>query len=95
KERDIVNTYRGAGATTAAAARRADELDVNQHVAFHRLVQRAVLREAGDGRFYLDEPSWHALRRMRHRMAIVMFVVVIALIVSGVISFRAGVTAVR
>ncbi|MEP6491948.1 MAG: hypothetical protein ABJF01_04690 [bacterium] len=95
KERDIVDTYRGAGATTVSSARRADELDVDQRLAFHRLVQRAVLREAGDGRFYLDEPSWQALRRLRHRMAIVMFVIVIAMVVSGVVAFRAGGSAVH
>jgi hypothetical protein len=87
KERDIVNTYRGAGATTVDSARRSDELDVSEHLAFHRLVQRAVLRESTDGRYYLDEPSWQALRRMRHRMLIVVLILIVVVIASGVVTF--------
>jgi hypothetical protein len=71
KERDIVNTYRGVGATNPERARSPDELDVPRRVPFDRLVQRAVLRDTGDGRYYLDEPSWEALRGIRRRMALV------------------------
>ena len=91
KERDIVNTYRGVGATSPDRARSPDELDVPRRVAFGRLVQRAVLRDTGDGRYYLDEPSWEALRGIRRRMALVIMIVVIGaavvLIASGVVSF--------
>ena len=86
KERDIVNTYRGAGATTVDSARRADELDVSEHLAFHRLVRRAVLREGPEGRYYLDEPSWQALRRMRHRVVIIVLVLLVVIIASGVVT---------
>jgi hypothetical protein len=86
KERDIVDTYRGAGATSLDSARRADELDVSEHLAFHRLVRRAVLRESTEGRYYLDEPSWNALRRMRHRMLIVVLVLLVVIIASGVVT---------
>jgi hypothetical protein len=86
KERDIVDTYRGAGATSLDSARRADELDVSEHLAFHRLVRRAVLREGTEGRYYLDEPSWNALRRMRHRMLIVVLVLLVVIIASGVVT---------
>ena len=82
KEKEIVNIFRGAGAMSAERARDPEQLGVHQHLAFHRLVQRAVLRNAGDGRFYLDEMSWNALRNTRRRVAILaMAVVVIALIV--------------
>ena len=51
QEREIVNTFRGAGAMSADRARDPEELGVTHHLAFKRLVQRAVLREAGDGKF--------------------------------------------
>src|SRR3954468_21687149 len=76
KEREIVDIYRGAGATSASQARDPDELGVDRRVAFHRLVSRAVLRDAGTERYYLDEPSWNALRATRRQMMWVMLAIV-------------------
>jgi hypothetical protein len=94
REREIVGTYRGAGATSPDRARRPEELDVGQNFAFKRLLQRAVLRDAGDGRYYLDEPSWKALGRMRHRIALVMAIfavgMLVILVASGVVTFGAA-----
>jgi hypothetical protein len=100
KEREIVNTYRAAGATSPSAARDPGELSVPRRVPFRRLVTRAVLRDAGNGRYYLDEASWNALRSIRHRMAIVMLLIVVLvvgfLIVNGGIAvFHAGQRAVQ
>jgi hypothetical protein len=78
QERDIVNGFRGVGATSPARARDPDELGVKYQTAFDRLTRAAVLRDAGDGRYYLDEPSWIALRDRRRRVAIVMLVVMAA-----------------
>jgi hypothetical protein len=80
KEREIVNTFRGVGATSVARARDPEELGVKQHLAFERLVQRAVLRDAGDGKYYLDELSWNALRGLRRRLMLVMLVLVVAVV---------------
>ena len=92
RERDIVGTYRGAGATSPDRARRPEELDVGHRLAFDRLVQRAVLRDAGDGRYYLDEPSWVALGRIRRRFALVIAIVLVAVLVTlvagGAVTFR-------
>ena len=77
---------------SADRARDPEELGVNHHLAFERLVQRAVLRDAGDGRFYVDELSWNALRRMRLRLAfgVIVFTiaVLIALFASGALVSR-------
>jgi hypothetical protein len=81
KEREIVDTFRGVGATSADRARDPDELSVTQHFAFKRLVDRAVLRTTGDGKFYLDELSWNAFRSLRRRMALVMMFIAIALVI--------------
>ena len=90
KEREIVNTFRGAGATSADRARDPSELGVAKHLAFERLTRRAVLREAGAGKYYLDEPSWNALRGIRRRLAIVMLAIIIA---TGAVLFFTGVFA--
>jgi hypothetical protein len=87
KEHDVVASFRGAGATTPDNARRPEELGLDRHLVFHRLVTRAVLREAGEGRFYLDEASWNALRGIRRRLVMVILVVLFAAILIGVVSF--------
>jgi hypothetical protein len=89
KERDIVQLYRSAGATDAQSARAPDELGVARRVPFNLLVKHAVLREANEGRYYLDELSWQALRRIRRRVAIAVFVLCLLLFLVGV--FRGGI----
>ena len=88
QEREIVNTFRGAGAMSADRARDPDELGVTHHLAFKRLVQRAVLRDAGEGKFYLDELSWNALRAVRRRLAITVLFIALAVLA---VLFAAGV----
>lgn len=85
KEREIVAAYRNARATDPGAARDPSDMGVHQHVAFARLVRRAVLRDAGDGRYYLDEPSWEALRGIRRRMILVVVIVAAIVIVGGIV----------
>jgi hypothetical protein len=92
QEREIVDTFRGVGATNPSRARVPEELGVRSHFAFKRLVRRAVLRDAGDGKYYLDEPSWNALRSMRRRIAVVTLIVVVVLgvlVAAGVFASRA------
>jgi hypothetical protein len=94
REREIVSVFRAAGATRADAARRPEELDVDRRVAFRLLVSHAVLRDVGDGRYYLDEPSWNAFGAMRRRLMVVLLISVLVvigvLIASGVIALGAG-----
>ena len=82
QEREIVDMFRGAGAMSAERARDPEELGVSHHLAFERLVRRAVLREAGDGKFYLDELSWNAVRSMRRRLVIVVLALTITVLVA-------------
>ena len=77
KQRDIVEVFEGARATSPATARDPDELGIDRSVIFHGLVRRAVLREAGEGRYYVDQPSWQALHYQRRRMALVVFAAVL------------------
>lgn len=81
KQEDLVEHFRHAGATSSATAKSVDELGVDTRMVWHGMLRRAVVREASPGRFYLDEPSWEAMRgRRRRRVVIVLGVVVLALV---------------
>jgi hypothetical protein len=80
KERHIVDAFRQAGVTTAESARLPEELNVATHgVAWRALLNLAIIREAGGGRYYLDLPSWEANRRSRLRRIAILTVLLIAL----------------
>ena len=78
KERHIVTAFERIGAVTPDRARTPDEVGVDtQRLAWRRLRDRAIVREAGDGRYYLDVEVWEANRRLRRRMVIVFLVIAI------------------
>ena len=79
REKDLVAHFRAAGAIAATNARSPSELGVHEQMAWDRLVDRAVIREAEPGRYYLDEASWKALRNMRRRMAVLLGIVLLGL----------------
>src|SRR5256885_8023450 len=79
KERHIVYAFRDAAATSPDTAVVPEEIGVGRRLAFHRLRNRAVLREAQPDRFYLDEASWTALRALRQRMALGVAVLILGL----------------
>ena len=86
KERQVVDAFLRAGATSAATAVHPGDLSVDvEGVGGRRLVRGAVLRDAGDGRYYLDLLSWEALRRHRRRVlfAILLLIALGALILAG------------
>lgn len=77
KERHVVDAFMRAGATSPERAASPDDLGVDlTGVGGRRLLRRAVLREASPGRYYLDVPSWVALRGMRRRLALVLLIIV-------------------
>ncbi|MEO8200952.1 MAG: hypothetical protein ABI679_10560 [Gemmatimonadota bacterium] len=78
KERELVEQFQQARATSAETAQSLTQLGVHDEgVAWRRLTRRAVVREGKPGLYYLDEPSWTALRFIRRRLAIVMVSLVI------------------
>ena len=80
KERHIVEAFERAGATAPELAREPGELGVDTYgVAWRRLSNRAIIREAGTGRFYVDSGTWQATRRMRQRMLFTIAALLIAL----------------
>src|SRR3954470_12730255 len=76
KERELVDLFRAAGATSPSTARTLDEVGVEQAWPLSRLRRRAVVREASPGRYYLDEEVWTAVRGMRQRAVAVILAVV-------------------
>jgi hypothetical protein len=84
RERKVVRRFRDAGATTPAAARTLEELQLRHGVGVRRLRHNAVIREAGPERFYLDEEVWEALGRARRRVSIAVLCLIILFIVAVV-----------
>jgi len=81
REKHIIEAFRSAGATSPGAAVNPDALGVHQRIAFRKLKAGAALREAGPGLFYLDEPSWEAMRSFRRRIALVIGLLVLLMAV--------------
>lgn len=80
KQREIVEVFEGARATSPELARYPDELGIDTTHIFDGLVRRAVLRPVGDGRYYVDEPSWVAMHTMRRRRVAGLMIVALAVV---------------
>jgi hypothetical protein len=72
REREVVDDFRAAGATSPATAQSYQSIGLGESIAIRRLRNRAVIREAAPGAYYLDEQSWTALVGMRRRIAVVI-----------------------
>ncbi|MFL5636370.1 MAG: hypothetical protein ACJ79F_06645 [Gemmatimonadaceae bacterium] len=84
REREIVDDFRAAGATSTATAQSYTAIGLGESMALKRLRNRAVIREASPGKYYLDEEVWAAVRRLRQRMATVI-VSLLVLVMIGVL----------
>jgi hypothetical protein len=79
KERHIVEAFRRAGATTAEKAVVPEDINVGTHgAAWGVLHNRAIMRSTADGRYYLDELSWEASRRLRQQRLLIVVMLVAA-----------------
>ena len=88
KEKHIVEAYRAAHALTPSDGASPDTLGVHDGIALRRLKERAVLRDAGSGRLYLDNASWEALRALRRRLALVMTLVAVLMVLITIFAVR-------
>ena len=84
RERNVVRRFRAAGATAPAAARSLDQLQVPHNSGFRRLRDRAVIREAGAERFYLDEEVWAAVGRTRRKVSVAVLCLIVLFLVAVV-----------
>ena len=88
KERELVEHFMAAGAVAPSSARSSSDLGVHERFAWMRLIERGVIREAGPGRYYFDEPTWVALRRRRRRLALVLIIFVAVFAVATMMATR-------
>lgn len=79
REREVVDDFRAAGAISPETAQPYEALGIGDSLAIKRLQNRAVIREASPGRWYLDEGVWTALRAMRRRIKTVLLSVIVLL----------------
>ena len=68
RQEELVERFRAVGATTTTTAKSIDELGVDTRLVWSGMVRRSVVREASPGLFYLDAPSWKAVKRRRSLM---------------------------
>ena len=81
REREVVDDFRAAGALSTSTAQSYTAIGLGHSRALKRLHDRAVIREAAPGLYYLDEEVWAAVRRIRRRLATVMLILVLTLFV--------------
>src|SRR3954464_13366969 len=84
REQEVIDDFRAAGATSPDRAQSYTALGFGETLAVKRLRDRAVIREAAPGVFYLDEEVWAAVRRTRHRL-LAAFLAIMAVMGIGVL----------
>ena len=85
RESEVVDDFRAARATSRETAQSYTAIGLGQSLGLRRLRERAVIREAAPGTYYLDEEVWTAVRRTRRRIATV-FLAILALFLLGVLA---------
>jgi len=88
KQREVVEAYRKAGATSAATAKTLGALGLDANRAVKQLKGHAVLHETAPEVYYLDERSWEALGRMRRRMALLAGLIGLAILAAVLLGTR-------
>ncbi|HEY4956103.1 MAG TPA: hypothetical protein VII02_14585 [Gemmatimonadaceae bacterium] len=91
REREVVDDFRRTGTTSPTTAKSLQEIGLNDSWPVRRLRRRAVIREPEPGILYLDEEVWSAVRRTRHRFALIFGTVLVLLTIGialGVITLR-------
>ena len=74
REQEVIDDFRAAGATSPDRAQSYTAMGLGDTLALRRLRNRAVIREAAPGVYYLDEEVWAAVRRTRLRLLTVLIV---------------------
>ena len=82
REQEVIDDFRAAGATSPDRAQSYSAAGHGHYIAVRRLRNRAVIREAAPGVYYLDEEAWAAVRRTRRRL-VTVFISILAILLLG------------
>ena len=78
----MVTKFVASGATTRETARTLAQVGVADGLILHRLRRRAVVRQADDDRYYVDQESWAAVRRVRRRAVSIVGAILLAVLLA-------------
>ena len=84
REQEVIDDFRAAGATSPDRAQSYTAIGLGDSLAIKRLRNRAVIREAAPGTYYLDEEVWAAVIRTRRRLVLTLLSI-ISLVLLGVL----------
>ena len=84
----MVATFVAHGAVSREQARTLEDLGVTPGIVLRRLRDRAVIREAAEDHYYVDQESWNAVRRSRRRAIHVVAVILLAIMLAVIFGTR-------
>jgi hypothetical protein len=90
REQEVIDDFRAAGATSPDRAQSYQAIGLGDSLAIKRLHNRAVIREASPGMYYLDEEVWAAVVRTRRRLMLTLlslFAVMALGVLLGIVKF--------
>ena len=76
REQEVIDDFRAAGATSPDRAQSYTAIGLGDSLAIKRLRNRAVIREASPGTYYLDEEVWAAVIRTRRRLVLTVLSII-------------------
>src|SRR3954465_4648331 len=76
REQEVIDDFRAAGATSPDRAQSYTAIGLGDTLAIKRLRNRAVIREAAPGTYYLDEEVWAAVIRTRRRLVLTILSII-------------------
>jgi hypothetical protein len=85
REQQVIDDFRAASATSPDRAQSYTAIGLGDSLAIRRLRNRAVIREAAPGTYYLDEEVWAAVRRTRQRLVITMLSIIAVLAIAALL----------
>ena len=85
REQEVIDDFRAAGATSPDRAQSYQAIGLGDSLAIKRLHNRAVIREAAPGTYYLDEEVWAAVIRTRRRLVITMLSIIAVMLLGALL----------
>jgi hypothetical protein len=85
REQEVIDDFRAAQATSPDRAQSYTAIGLGDSLAIRRLRNRAVIREAAPGVYYLDEEVWAAVRRTRMRLLVTVMSILAVVLLLGIL----------